>query len=191
MVLQFNKYKIFLCALVLMLWGHASFGQGVGEKYVEKYAPIASSLMLRTGIPASVILGVSMIESGMGKSKNCRLLNNFFGVKGKNHLSKSKSHHHSAYKQYPNAEASFSDFARVIKSKKYYLQLKGNMDYKKWLHTMNQYGYAEAKGLWIKDITIVIKRYKLYQFDKEHLNIIDDNAPFWGYDSSLNNGAQH
>lgn len=186
MVALSNKHKLLLFVAVLMLFSHTCFAQTVGDDYVKKYEPIASNLMLQSGIPASIILGVSMIESGMGKSKNCRLLNNFFGVKGKNHLSKNKSHHHSAYKQYSSAEASFRDFVRIIKSKKYFPLLKGDMDYKKWLHTMNRYGYAEAKGVWIRDITIVIKKYKLTRFDKENLNIIDEQTPLWGYDSVVN-----
>ena len=52
------------------------------QKYIDKFAPIAIQLSIETQIPSSVILGVAIVESGFGNSKNCRLLNNHFGVKG-------------------------------------------------------------------------------------------------------------
>lgn len=162
----------------------SSWGQKAAQDYIEKHKLTAMSLSKESGIPASIILGVSMIESAMGKSRNCKLLNNYFGIKGKNQLSKAKGAPHSAYKQYPNAKASFKDFVRIVKSKKYYPKLKGTTDYKKWLETMNQYGYAEAKGKWIADISSVIKKYKLESIDREVLLFDDDTFPIWGVDSA-------
>lgn len=159
--------------------------QSAGDAYVEKHKKTAVILMKKSGIPASIILGVSMIESAMGKSKNCKLLNNYFGVKGKNNLAKGKSGHHSAYKQYPSANASFKDFVRIIQTKKYYTQMKDNMDYKLWLVKMNQHGYATAKGKWIHDIQLVIKKYHLADFDKKENGFEDDSYPVWGVDSTL------
>ena len=59
------------------------------------------------------------------------------------------------------------------------------MDYRVWLHHMNKHGYAEAKGKWIHDITTVITKYKLTQYDTCHMVYVDPNAPIWGYDTSL------
>lgn len=176
-----------ICFITILFFfgaGGSSWGQKSAQDYVEKHKVTAMSLSKESGIPASIILGVSMIESAMGKSRNCKLLNNYFGVKGKNQLSKAKGAPRSAYKQYPNARASFKDFVRIVKSKKYYPKLKGTSDYKKWLATMNQYGYAEAKGKWIADITSVIKKYQLEAIDREVLLFDDDSFPIWGVDSS-------
>ena len=79
------------------------------NQFIKKYGPLADSLETEYGIPASLILGVSIIESSSGTSRNCRLLNNFFGVKGKNNLLKTKGIR-SGYKQYANDTASFVDF---------------------------------------------------------------------------------
>lgn len=174
-----------MLGLLIVSFPLAAEGQKSATDYIECHKPIALVLMRKTGIPVSIILGVSMIESAMGKSRNCKLLHNYFGVKGKNTLSKKKGMPRSAYKQYPNAEASFKDFVRIVQSKKYYPKLKGNMDYKKWLTTMNQYGYAEAKGKWIADITSVIRKYKLDAFDREVLIFDDETYPIWGTDSTL------
>lgn len=169
--------------LLLVINFATANAQGVASIFIEKHKETAISLMNSSGIPASIILGVSFIESGMGRSRNCKLLNNYFGVKGKNNLSKIKGGPRSAYKQYPNAQASFKDFVRIVKSKKYYPSLKGNKDYKLWLKKMNSSGYAEAAGKWIHDITSVIEKYKLHEIDKELLLFDDDSFPIWGTES--------
>jgi flagellum-specific peptidoglycan hydrolase FlgJ len=152
-----------------------------GQDYVERFRPSAVLLMERSGIPASIILGISMVESAMGTSKIARQLNNYFGVKGKN-----KARFKSAYKQYETPEHSFKDFVRIVRSKKYYPNLKGQKDYKKWLKAMNKYGYAEAKGKWIHDVSLMISRYNLDEIDKEDY-VIDNEAEdcFWGVDSTV------
>ncbi len=174
----------FMTILFLLYALGTSWGQKVAKDYIEKHKFTAMSLSKESGIPASIILGVSMIESGMGKSRNCTLLHNYFGVKGKNQLSKIPGAPRSAYKQYPNPGASFKDFVRIVKSKKYYPTLKGVSDYEKWLIAMNQYGYASAKGKWIAEIISVIKKYKLDAIDREVLVFDDDSFPIWGVDST-------
>jgi uncharacterized FlgJ-related protein len=148
----------------------------VAQKYLDHHAPIAIRLMYETGIPASIILGVSMIESAMGTSKNCRLLNNYFGVKGSNKLHKTKSKHRSAYKQYTNADESFQHFTKIVMSKKWFPTMKKKKDYHLWLHKLNKSGYAEAKGKWIHDIESVIQKYNLTRYDNIGLDFIDDNS---------------
>src|SRR5258706_16450811 len=96
--------------------------------YIGKYRPLADSLSEVYGIPAAIILGVAIMESASGTSRNCKLLNNHFGIVGKNNLLKTKGVK-TRYKQYPNAHASYMDFCRVIKKKKFYKELKYNMDY--------------------------------------------------------------
>ena len=56
------------------------------SKYIKQYKPIADSLSAIYGIPSSVMLGIAIIESGAGKSRNCKLLNNHFGIKEKNNM---------------------------------------------------------------------------------------------------------
>lgn len=180
----FDLYRLFYTVLFISISTY-SWGQKAATNYIEKHKKVAVILKNQSGIPASIILGVSMIESAMGKSRNCKLLNNYFGVKGKNNLPKTKGSPRSSYKQYPNSSASFKDFVRIVKRKKYYPELKGDMDYKKWLVKMNQYGYAQAKGKWISDITSVIKKYDLDTFDRDTLIFDDDTYPIWGADTTL------
>ena len=56
--------------------------QSVSQSYIEKFKDNAIRIMHETGVPASIILGVAMHESGSGKSAIAKNLNNQFGVKG-------------------------------------------------------------------------------------------------------------
>ena len=130
--------------------------------YIEKFLPMAQDLSAKWGIPVSIILGVSILESGSGTSVNCRQLNNYFGIKGHNHLKK----RHTKYKQYASAEASFNDFCRIVSEKKYYPKLKGTFNYHIWLSAMNKRHYAGAKEVWIQRIKLIIIRHKLGRYDQ-------------------------
>ena len=135
--------------------------------YIDKFLPIAKDLSAQWGIPVSIILGVSILESGSGTSINCKQLHNYFGIKGHNHLKK----RHTKYKQYATSEESFNDFCSIVSRKKYYPKLKGNMDYKLWLSAMNKRHYAGAKEVWIHRIRLLIAKHELYQYDDQTTSV--------------------
>ena len=139
--------------------------QKVVRKFIKKYEQIAIESMQKHSIPASIILGVSIVESGAGQSPIARGLRNFFGVKGKNWSSKEKLGYQSAYKEYASDEASFEHFCQILMNKKFYVKMKASADYKQWLKMMNAASYAEAKQKWIDDITRTIKKFELYKLD--------------------------
>ena len=158
--------KKLLFLLFTLLFGAVQSNAQV-HTYIKKYKPLAVKLSAEYDIPVSIILGVSIIESGSGKSKNCRLLNNFFGIVGKNSLRHSKtSTYHSMFKEYPNAEASFRDFCHKMAKKKFYVKLKGNDDYHAWVAAMSKSGYSQYPALWRKNVLSVIKQYKLAPVSK-------------------------
>jgi Bax protein len=155
-----KKAKWFFIVL-FFISNNICLAQKSTTRYIQKFSPLAQDLSSKWGIPASIILGVSMLESGSGTSINCRQLNNYFGVKGHNHLKK----RHTKYKQYTNAKASFDDFCRILSRKVFYLKLKNNKDYKLWLIDMNKRHYAGAKEVWISRIKKAISKHRLYQYD--------------------------
>lgn len=135
------------------------------KTFVQKFRPLADSLSAEYGIPTAVILGVSIVESGSGTSRNCKLLNNYFGIVGKNNLLKTKGIK-TRYKQYPDATASFTDFCKLLAKKKYYKKLKGNMDYKQWVDAISKSGYSEMPSVWKQRINDAIKKNKLAANDQ-------------------------
>ena len=156
-----TKIKLVFCTVILLI-SNLCIGQKVITNYINRFLPIAKDLSTEYGIPVAVILGVSTLESGSGTSKNCRQLNNYFGVTGRNSLKK----RHSAYKQYAAPEDSFRDFCGIISRKKFYSKLKDNRNYAKWLAAMNHASYAGAKNIWISRITNIIIKHRLSQYDK-------------------------
>jgi len=124
--------------------------------FVDKYNNMATELMKDHNIPASVILAISMLESGSGTSKLSRNKHNYFGVK------KGK-----VYRGYESDSASFKDFCEIISRKKYYDYLTKNniMDYNIWITKIQSGGYSTSKD-WPTKVLYYIKRYKLYELDK-------------------------
>lgn len=129
-------------------------------KYVKKYRPIADSLSLVYGVPSSVTLGVAIMESGSGTSRNCKLLKNHFGIVGKNNLFKTKGIK-TRYKQYPDDLTSYEDFCKLMTKKKFYKRLKGNMDHKLWADAISKAGYSEIPEIWKQRLLAIIKNNKL------------------------------
>jgi flagellum-specific peptidoglycan hydrolase FlgJ len=161
-----------------MLLGPVCQAQKVNNKgFVEKYSGLAVRLMNESSIPASIILGVAIVESGMGTSRNAKLLKNYFGIKGKNNLHKTHKGTRSAYKQYPSAAASFRDFVRIVSAKKWFSEMNCNKEPHDWLVKLNRSGYAAAKGKWIADIERTIKKYDLTRFDNLPCDYFEDNLP--------------
>jgi hypothetical protein len=135
------------------------------QKYIDKFAPIAIQLSIETQIPSSVILGVAIVESGFGNSKNCRLLNNHFGVKGKNTLRQRHKTYRSKYKEYASDSASYADFCRIVSSKKYYPKIKNSRHNSIWLKHISK-TYAKARKRWVKGVLYAIKKYHLGKFNR-------------------------
>ena len=149
--------RIRLLVFFLMVAFQTVSGQ---SKYIRQYRPIADSLSAVYGIPSSVMLGVAIIESGAGKSRNCKLLNNHFGVKGKNNLLKTKGIK-SGYKQYPDGRASYLAFCKLVTKRKFYPKLKGKKDHTLWLDAISKSGYSTVPEEWKRNITATIRKHKL------------------------------
>jgi Bax protein len=132
----------------------------------EKYQPLADSLSSVYQIPASVILGVAIIESGSGTSRNSKLLKNFFGIKGRNNLLKTKGIR-SSYKQYKTDTASFIDFCKLVAKKQFYSKLAGNPDYRPWIEALSKTGYSEVPATWRNLIMNAIKKNRLDKVDRK------------------------
>ena len=157
----FKNWLTGLFAAFLLFAFHAATAQ---SKYIKQYKPIADSLSEIYGIPISVMLGIAIIESGAGSSRNCKLLNNHFGIKGKNDLLKTKGIR-TAYKQYPDGRSSYVAFSKLMTRKKFYPKLKGNMDHLLWLDAISKAGYSTVPDEWKRNITAAIRKHKLTKYD--------------------------
>ncbi len=152
-----NCCKFLLSGFALFLIS-SSFAQS--RPFIQKHRPLADSLSVVYVIPTAVMLGISIIESSSGTSRNCRLLNNYFGIVGKNNLLRTRGIR-TRYKQYPDAGASFADFCGVISRKRFYKKLKGNMNCTLWIDAISKANYSEVPEIWKQRVTATIRKNKL------------------------------
>ena len=121
---------------------------------------MAAVLYLQYGIPAPVILSVAAVESSGGMGPTARVLNNHFGMVGKNSFVNHKGHK-SRYKQYSNELASYVDFCRLMTRKRFYNKLKDNDDCTAWIKAISHCGYSEQPGQWEQKVFSVLSSFKL------------------------------
>ena len=150
--------------------------------YIEQFKDNAVSIMHETGIPASIILGIAMHESGNGNSSIAKNLNNQFGVKGGGGAVyyKNKKKVRSAYKKYESILDSFADFARIITERRAVGRIADDIsqnDYEKWVRSIQRSGYASSKK-WGAQVLNIIRKYQLNLFDespKDNPQIAENN----------------
>lgn len=149
------KY-VLLSIIMLFTFNLNVLAKNTPKSFIEKYDSIANVLSEEYKIPSSVILGISMHESGYGNSSLSVRKHNLFGVKKGNY-----------YRAYQNDEESFRHFCQVISRKKYYNSLVANniKDYKKWIYKIQSGGYSETPT-WPNRVIKTIEVYKLNKLDK-------------------------
>lgn len=163
-----TRIKTLFCkGLLLSLLFFPCLAQPQALAYIKKYDSLAIQIMKEHGIPASVVLGIGLHESGAGTSKMCRNDHNHFGVKGRHRNAKGRLVY--GYSHFESDEAAYAHFARMVTSKKYYNHLKGNMDPEAWLSAMAKSGYA-ASPSWKQKTLAIIRKYKLREYDNEASN---------------------
>ena len=149
--------------------------------YITKYSRAAVLSMDRIGIPASIVLAQSILESSAGTSDLAVEANNYFGIKcsgnwkGKTYKKKDDDRDsdgnliESCFRSYESVEESFIDYGQFLgdprKSARYgFLFNLDRTDYKAWAHGLQSAGYATSPEYADRVISL-IERYKLYEYD--------------------------
>jgi flagellum-specific peptidoglycan hydrolase FlgJ len=170
--------KLFLLTSLLVSALLVSAQKNTPKSYIDQFKDCAISIMHQTGVPASIVLGVAMHESGCGNSALAQHLNNQFGVKGDGHIIyySHKKKVRTAYKQYESINDSFQDFARIMMECNEFSALSMQLthfDYEGWAHGIQNHGYASDRK-WGKRVLDIIKKYQLYLLDE---NPADQSQP--------------
>ena len=132
--------------------------------YIKQYQQTVITLSDSFGIPAELIMGIAIVESGAGTSQVCKILHNHFGIKASNHY-QNYNGFKSRFKFYDKDWLSFVDFCAYVKRRKYYTQLKGNFNYNAWLNAMAKSGYSSSPTAWKAKIKTQIAKYKLTELN--------------------------
>jgi flagellum-specific peptidoglycan hydrolase FlgJ len=139
--------------------------------YIDAYKDVAQSNMKKYGIPASVILGQAILESGAGTATLSAQANNHFGIKcHKDWLGESIKYDDDSiaecFRKYNKAADSFRDHALFLTAGSRYSSLfkLDKTDYKAWAKGLKAAGYATDAQYPAKLIGI-IERFQLYKYD--------------------------
>lgn len=126
------------------------------DEYFKKYADAAKATNEKYGIPISVVLAASALESGYNKSDLSSLFNNFFGIKpdqgyGTQYLATTEYVNGkyvpqmSSFAKFPNAEESFLGYGKFLTDNPRYEKagvFAAGGDYRKVADALQAAGYA-------------------------------------------------
>ncbi len=166
--------KKYLLVLFIFI-SSAGFSQTATQNYIDENKDLAVELMNTYHVPASIILGVAIHESGSGTSKIARYLNNHFGIKGRNSSKKIRS----AYKGYDEVKDSYQDFINILQNHSQFAVLFDkytDYDYRSWAKGIQRGGYA-ASRTWSSQVIALIKYYNLYLLDNRPQGYVDPPTP--------------
>ena len=147
--------RIYTTILVVLFSASVFCASAQNKSYIFNHKLVAAVLAQSYGIPAPVILSIATVESSGGAGPTARVLNNHFGIVGRNSFVNHKGRK-SRYKQYNNELASYVDFCKLISHKRFYKKLKGNTDCTAWVKAISRCGYSEAPGQWEQRVFSVL-----------------------------------
>jgi len=145
--------------LVVLFSASVFCASAQNKSYIFNHKLVAAVLSQSYGIPAQVILSIATVESSGGAGPAARVLNNHFGIVGRNSFVNRRGRK-SRYKQYSNELASYMDFCRLISHKHFYKKLKGNTDCAAWVKAISHCGYSEQPGQWEQRVFSVLNSFK-------------------------------
>lgn len=145
------------------------------NEYIDTYKEIAKGNMSKFGIPASIILGQGILESGAGTGPLSAIANNHFGIKcHEGWIGESVKYDDDAaqecFRKYKQPSESYMDHGIFLTSRSWYASLfkLPKDDYKGWAKGLKAAGYATDPKYPAKLIAI-IERYQLAKYDSEVL----------------------
>lgn len=129
------------------------------SSYIQSNLEIAQNLSDHYGIPTSVILAVAIVETGGGTSKNSKVLNNHFGIVGKNTVNNSK------YKSFSSVKESYEAFCKLLTKKSFFSRLKNTNDFTAWAKAIASAGYSTQPAEWSRRLHLIFNKFNLSSID--------------------------
>jgi flagellum-specific peptidoglycan hydrolase FlgJ len=143
--------------------------------YINQYKDIAKNNMSQYGIPASIILGQGILESGAGTGPLSALANNHFGIKCHAEWTGPSVKYdddaaQECFRKYDVPAESFQDHALFLTTRSRYASLfeLDKDDYKAWARGLKNAGYA-TDSKYPEKLIGIIERYQLGKYDAEVL----------------------
>lgn len=142
------------------------------EEYIRNYKEEAIKSMIKTGIPASIVLAQAILESDNGNSLLAAKANNHFGIKCHSDWNGARfimddDIKNECFRKYNSVLESYEDHSLFLKTRSRYAFLFNLPDnnYKAWAEGLKKAGYATNPNypeLLIK----IIEENKLFELDR-------------------------
>lgn len=146
--------------------------------YIDQYKYMAIDEMVRSGIPASIIMAQGIIESNAGFSHLAKESNNHFGIKCKSYWTGNAYYHPdddrdatgkiipSCFRKYESVQDSYADHSDFLMNTLHYqsLFIYDKTEYELWAKGLQGCGYASDPAYADKLIK-TIKLYQLHELD--------------------------
>jgi Mannosyl-glycoprotein endo-beta-N-acetylglucosaminidase len=167
------------------------------NSYVTQYSQIAIYESVRSGIPASIILGQGVLESQYGMGRLAKIANNHFGIKwtsskdGEYVLLQDDDHDasgklvQSRFIKYKSTEESYVHHTDFLMTRSNYKRLFtfDRTDYRNWAKGLSECHYATDPEYASKLINI-IETYNLQQYDTPSVLALEE-ADFKKVDNAI------
>ncbi|MEP6647544.1 MAG: glucosaminidase domain-containing protein [Saprospiraceae bacterium] len=154
--------------------------------YVEEYKYMAIDEMVKSGIPASIIIAQAIVESNAGESRLARESNNHFGIKCKDYWEGSSYYHPdddkdnqgklipSCFRKYDSVNDSYTDHSDFLMNTEHYKPLFAydKTEYELWAMGLEVCGYASQSG-YADQLIRTIKLYNLHELDYYTIQYVD------------------
>jgi flagellum-specific peptidoglycan hydrolase FlgJ len=149
--------------------------------FIERVAPWAKFSQEKYGVPASVVIAQSILESGWGNSLLARKYNNFFGIKNSSAFNDgyvelrtteyegmNPSSVTARFESFADAQRGFEAHARLIaKSPRYEPAMADADDPFVFAARLKECGYSTDPN-YASKLANLIMRYELKKFDAKH-----------------------
>ncbi len=161
-MLKFPKLFSTLLASVLFSTAFAQSHKERVSTYISRYANLAISEMLRTGVPASVTLAQGIHESSGGQSDLASFAKNHFGIKCNSEWKGETMSHDDdskgeCFRKYASVEDSYKDHSEFLKRPHYAFLFKLDpTDFEGWAKGLKKAGYATNPVYAEKLIKIIV-----------------------------------
>lgn len=161
-----------LFSVLLLCYPVVLGAQGLYDRYICQYSPMAVEQMNRYGIPASITLAQGLLESAAGTSTLAVKANNHFGIKASSDwkgpcVLRDDDLPNERFRKYRSVAESYEDHSLILRNRSRYASLftLSSGDYKGWAHGLKKAGYATNPRYAVLLIDI-IERYDLARFDR-------------------------
>lgn len=167
----FHIFLILVFASIHLIGNEDVMSLISANDYISRYKAKAINEMIKHRIPASVILGQGMLESGNGNSNLARNANNHFGIKCHKEwcgetFTMDDDEKNECFRKYETVMQSYEDHSYFLTSRPRYasLFLIPKNDYIAWARGLKNAGYATHPS-YAEMLIDVIEKNKLYELD--------------------------